>query len=53
VGSRAEWQHVADRIEALDGLLSVDASAAGTRLTATVPVVGADSRTTPRADALT
>jgi signal transduction histidine kinase len=37
-GRRAEWQHVADRIEALDGELSVDTSDAGTVLQAVVPL---------------
>ena len=37
-GRRAEWQHVADRIEALDGELSVDTSGAGTVLQAVVPL---------------
>ena len=37
-GRRAEWQHLADRIEALDGELSVDTSGAGTVLQAVVPL---------------
>jgi hypothetical protein len=37
-GRRAEWQHVADRIEALDGELAVDTSDAGTVLQAVVPL---------------
>ena len=35
---RAEWQHLADRIEALDGELSVDTSGAGAVLQAVVPL---------------
>jgi hypothetical protein len=37
-GRRAEWQHVDDRIEALDGGLSVDTSGSGTVLQAVVPL---------------
>ena len=33
-----KWRHVADRIEALDGELSVDTSDAGTVLQAAVPL---------------
>ena len=37
-GRRAGWQHLADRVEALHGRLSVDTSAAGPVLRAVVPV---------------
>jgi hypothetical protein len=42
---RAGWQHLADRVEALDGRLSVDTVEAGAVLRAMVPL--ADAHATP------
>jgi hypothetical protein len=39
-GERAEWQHLADRVEALDGRLSVRAFTGGRILQAVVPLGG-------------
>ena len=44
-GDGAGWQHLADRIEALDGELTVVALADGSVVRATVPVVGARAAT--------
>ena len=44
-GDGAGWQHLADRIEALDGELTVVALADGSVVRATVPVVGARADT--------